>query len=166
MAVRLRFAVKDLKYPVACPNCLSTPAENLVVISRDSGMLAVWAKWPHCSRCAEDDVWKRRRSSALKWTIVGSVLLSAISVMIYFQGGILSDAVSLGLAGLGVVLLPVGPLIYASSVRKRPRPEGAVTVGSGVRIIRGGSNLLGKNIMEVVFLNERYADQFKELNGL
>lgn len=164
--VSLKFEYEELQFPLQCPNCLSSPAISPVMASRDSGAMAVSMGWPHCRQCAADEGWRQRRLGFLKWGLIGSLCLTVLSVLIYFQGGLLPDAVCIVGAAAGVLFVLALLVLILRSIANKPKPTNAVTLGSGVRVIRGGTSLTGKQFLSLVFTNEKYAEMFRELNRL
>lgn len=163
---RLKFEYAELRFPSSCPNCMTSPADVPVRVSRDSGALAVWMDWPHCSRCAEDEIWKRRRHGLLMFNLIVSISVTIVSGLIYFQGGILPVLWCLGLSLGGALLGVAGIVFFLRSGARRSRPEGAVRLGAGVSIVRGGTTLQGKNFLSLVLYNEAYVAEFRKANRL
>jgi len=168
-ATRLKFEFDDISFPDECPNCLATPATSPVRLSRHSGGLEVWTTsgWPHCTGCADDARWKQGRLGLLKWLIVSGVSLTVVSLLAYFEGGLVPDIFCFVAAagGIGFVLLSV--LFYRKSLHGRPRRANASTVGAGVELIRSGTSVLsGKQFLDIKLLNERYAEAFRRANKI
>jgi len=168
----LKIKIKDydtLNFPDACPNCLSSPSNQIVriekIIHAHFVNITYSIDWPHCQTCA--DFFKKRGEL---WKIYSIYILIALGIVVV---GLALLATTFAFGGLGFIYAAIAfsvlslliYLKYRKVVSVMPLKTGHIRKGDVVKIHCNGKSVFsGKNFLTISLLNPQYAKLFLEKN--